>query len=99
MAIASISSVWTPDIWIRGMREKQLTYPSILNSGIAVSTPEFDALASGAGIAVNVPFFKDITDQADEVQVEDTAPVTINGVSSGKMVAPLLNRVTKNAAT
>lgn len=99
MAIATISNVWTPDIWIRGMREKQATFPSILNSGAAIRTPEFDALATGAGISVNIPFFKDdVSDQADEIQVEDTAP-SIQGITTGLQVAPILNRVTNNRCT
>lgn len=99
MAIATISNVWTPDIWINGMREKQATFPSILNSGIAVTTPTFDQIAGGAGVNANIPFFKDITDQSDEIQVEDTAPTTINGITSGLQIAPILNRVTKNSCT
>lgn len=98
MAIANIASVWSPDIWIRGMREKQATFPSILNSGAAVKGPTFDAIAQGAGVSANIPFFKDITDQADEIQVEDTAP-TILGITSGQMITPILNRVTNNRST
>src|ERR1043166_9236459 len=98
MAIATISNLWVPDIWIRGMREKQATFPSILNSGAAVRTPAFDALATGAGTAVNIPFFKTIDDQADEIQVEDTAP-TILGITSDKQIAPILNRAINNRVT
>ena len=98
MALAQITDLWTPDIWIRSMREKQATFPSILNSGIAVTTAEMDAIASGGGVNVNMPFFKDITDQADAIQVEDTAP-TDQGITSGVQIAPILNRVTSNAVT
>jgi hypothetical protein len=58
-----------------------------------------DAVAAGGGITANIPFFKDITDQADEIQVENTGPTTDNGQPSGKMVATVLNRVTKNSVT
>lgn len=98
MAIAKIADVWTPDIWINGMREKQATFPSILNSGVAVGNAIFDGIASGAGISANVPFYKDITDQADAIQVEDTAP-TIQGLTTGLQVAPILNRETNNRVT
>jgi len=80
------------------MREKQATFPSLLNSGIAVRSAVFDAIATGAGISANIPFFKDITDQADAIQVEDTAPA-IQGITSGLMVTPILNRVTNNRVT
>ena len=48
MAIATISNLWTPDIWITGMREKQATFPSVLNSGVAVRNALFDSIATGA---------------------------------------------------
>src|SRR5436190_2610231 len=98
MAIAKIAQLWTPDIWIQGMREKQATFPSVLNSGVAVSNAIFDGIASGPGIAANVPFFSDITDQADAIQVEDTEP-SIQGLTTGLQVAPILNRVANNRVT
>src|SRR5438132_3754622 len=98
MAIATISNLWTPDIWIQGMREKQATFPSVLNSGVAVRNAIYDGIATGAGVSANIPFFKDITDQADAIQVEDTAPA-IQGITSGLQVAPILNRVTNNRVT
>jgi len=98
MAQFSIASAWTPDIWINGMREAQATFPSILNSGIAVETQTARDLASGAGISGNLPFFLDITDQSDAIQVEDTAP-SIQGAGTDKQVAPILNRVTANGAS
>jgi hypothetical protein len=99
MAIATISNLWTPDIWIQGMREKQATFPSVLNSGVAVRNATFDAIATGAGTSANVPFFKDdVSNQADAIQVEDTAP-TIQGITSGLQVAPILNRETNNRVT
>lgn len=98
MAVAAISDLWSPDIWVRGMREKQATLPSILNSGICVTSAEFDAIATGAGTIVNVPFYKDSTDQADAIQVQDTAP-TIQAITTGTMKAAILNRVTANGVT
>lgn len=99
MAIAQISDLWTPAIWIQGLSERQATFPSLFNAGVVTRTPLMDQIANGGSTSANVPFFKDITDQADEIQVEDTAPTTTNGITSGLQVAPLLNRVTKNSAT
>ena len=98
MAIATISNLWTPAIWLQGMRERQNTFPSILNSGVAVGNAIFDNIASGAGVSANVPFFLDISNQSDAIQVEDTAP-TIQGVTSGLQIAPILNRETNNRVT
>jgi hypothetical protein len=99
MAITQISDLWVPAIWIKETRERQATFPSVFNSGVVVKGEQFDSIAAGAGTAANIPFFKDITDQTDEIQVENTGPTTDNGQNSGLQVAPILNRVTKNSAT
>lgn len=95
----SIADLWTPAVWIEELKERQATFPSLFNSGVLSRSDLFDALASGPGTSVNIPFFKDITDQADEIQVENTGPTTDNGQPSGQMVAAPCNRVTKNSAT
>jgi len=92
MAITTISDLWTPAIWIQGVSEKARALPSILNSNVIVSSPLFDEIASGAGVAANLPFFKDSTDDTDEIQVEDQAP-TDGEIAAGIQVAPILNRV------
>lgn len=94
-----ISDLWVPQIWIKGVAEKQATFPIIWNSGAVVRSTQLNEIASGGGITANVPFFKDMTDQNDEVQVENTGPSTDNGITSGLQIAPILNRVTKNSAT
>lgn len=98
MAQTTISDLWTPDIWIQGTREKAKAFPSLLNSPVVVNAPLFDTIASGAGISANIPFYKDITDDTDEIQVEDTAP-TNGELTSGKQVCPILNRVKSYDAT
>lgn len=91
MAKTSIADLWTPDVWIDGLNEKVNTMPSLINSGIAVRTAQFDDIADGEGITANVPYFRDITDQADAPQVEDTQP-TLQKMGSGKQIAPIMNR-------
>ena len=98
MALTEIADLFTPDIWLRALREKMATFPSLLNSGVAVSDAVFDAIASGAGTKANIPFFKDITDDADAIQVENSAP-TDGQITTGTQIAPILNRVTSNAVT
>lgn len=92
MAQTTISDLWTPAIWIQGATERARAFPSLLNSGVIQRTAFFDGLASGAGTAANVPFFKDITDDSDSIQVEDTAP-TNGEITAGTQVCPILNRV------
>ena len=92
MAQTTISDLWTPDIWIQGSREKMKAFPSLLNSGVVVETPLFNEIASGAGIAANIPFYKDVSDDTDTIQIEDTAP-TLKEITAGKQIVPILNRV------
>jgi len=92
MAQTTISDLWTPDIWIQGVAEKAKAFPTLLNSPVVVNAPLFDTIASGAGVAANIPFYKDITDDTDGIQVEDSAP-TPGEITSGKQVTPILNRV------
>ncbi len=99
MAIQQLATLWTPDIWIPGIAEKQATFPHLFNSRAVKRTNLLTELSSGPGTFANVPFLKDITDQANEVQVEHTAPGTINGAPGDVCKFPILNRVTKNSWT
>ena len=94
-----ITNLWSPQIWVKELAEKIVTMPGLINSGVCVRTPEMDAIAEGAGISANVPVFKDVTDSADEPQVENTAPTNYSVVTSGLMVAPILNRVCPSSVT
>lgn len=94
-ASTNIAQLWTPDIWIRGLSEKMRHFPSLVSSSIVKRTPEFDALAAGAGITVNIPYFRDITDQADAPQVENAEP-NYQAIGSGKQIAAICNRETAN---
>lgn len=91
MASTQISNLWTPAIWIKGADEAARTLPSLITSRAIVQSPIFDGIASGAGTIANVPFFKDLTDTAEGIQVELTAP-TINNHTSGTQLCPILNR-------
>lgn len=92
-----ISDLWTPDVWAKALHEPQATFPVLFQSPVVVRNPIMDALANGEGVTVNVPYFKDITDQADEVQQELVAPAD-QGQTGSKMVGVPLNRVTKNSS-
>lgn len=98
MARTVIADLWTPAIWIPAAQESFATFPALFNSPAVIKNGEFDNIASGEGTTVNVPFFKDITDQVDGIQTENTAP-TIQNIGSGQMIAPMFNRETANGVT
>lgn len=96
-AIASISNLWNPPIWIGGLAERVTTRPSLINSGILITSPEVKAGAEGEGKEVVIPFLKEVHAD-DDIQVEDNS-ITLNGIASGTQKAPILNRRVGFAAT
>jgi hypothetical protein len=92
MATTDIAALWTPDVWVKGVDEQARILPAFISSGAVTRSAVLDEIASGGGKIANLPFFKDITDQMDAIQVEGTAP-TPNAIGGGKNVAPILNRV------
>lgn len=95
----TISDLWVPDIWLATMREKLATLPSLFNSPVVVANAKAAELASGPGETATIPFWRDITDQEDEIQVENAEPQVDNKITAGLMKCIACNRVTKNSAT
>lgn len=93
----NIANLWTPDVWIQTLDEKLQTFPALVSSPIVIRNEEFDAIAAGGGVAANMPYYKDITDQADGIQVENTQP-SRQGITAGKQITAILNRETANDA-
>ena len=83
----TISDLWIPDIWLATMREKQATFPILLNSGVAVDNPKASELASGPGEVAMIPFFRDITDQDDELKAENAQPLVDSIITAGQIKA------------
>lgn len=91
MASTTIANLWTPQIWIPQVDEVTRTRPALITSRSVVQGGQFDEIASGGGTIANLPFFKDLTDTAEGIQVELTAP-TLNNLTSGTQLCPILNR-------
>lgn len=99
MATTRIADLYTPDIWIDGLREEMRLLPSIVNSPVFRRDARLNSIASGAGTTANIPYWADITDGGgEEIQVEATAPTTIKNITASKMVAVICNRVKKFGA-
>lgn len=92
MASTVISDLWNPAIWLEAIREGRTKYAGLFNSRAVVELQALRDLATGAGTSGNIPFWKDITDTADGIQVEGSAP-TPGNITAGQMVVPVLNRV------
>lgn len=95
----TIGQLWIPSIWVESMRERMATFPSLFNSGVVARADLFDQIASGPGISANCPFLHDITDNSDEVQVENQAPVNNYAEPGAVQIFPITNRVFKASST
>lgn len=91
MAVTTISDLWVPDVWVRGLDELMHTYPSIFTSAAVTRSQILDMIASGEGNTASLPFLEDITDTDEELQNE-AGTLTINAVGGSKNVAVMLNR-------
>lgn len=91
MPETTIANLWSPPIWIRGTDEAARRLPALLTSGAVAQSPQLDAIAAGSGISATMPFLRDITDQAEVVQVEAGA-ITVNNITGSTNVVPILNR-------
>ncbi|HEY1790686.1 MAG TPA: hypothetical protein VGJ73_21240 [Verrucomicrobiae bacterium] len=91
----TIANLWIPAVWVQSMRERMAHFPALWNSGVVATSELFNAIATGQGINANIPFLYDISDQLDEVQVEDTSPVNDNAQPGAVVVAAICNRVYK----
>lgn len=91
MAATTIANLWTPAVWIPAADEAARLLPSLITSGAVRQSGLFDSIATGGGTTANLPFFRDLTDTSEGIQVEGTAP-TINNLASATNLAAILNR-------
>ena len=95
MALDAISDLWVPAVWTAGIREQLAKKASLLTSRAVVTSPTLAAFVAGPGQTINIPHWKDLTDQADAIQAENSATST-QVIGGNKQVAVALNRRTGN---
>lgn len=91
MPSTTISNVWSPAVWIQGIDEVVATNPAFITSGAVMASPFLDAIASGPGTTANVPFFRDLSDDSESIQVELTG-ATVGNHRSATQICTILNR-------
>jgi hypothetical protein len=89
MAKTLISDILKPDVWAEYgvVRTKELS--AFMQSGIVSALPGGVSLPNGGG-TVNVPFFNDLTGDADNLS--DSTPLTVNNITAGKQVAVVIGK-------
>lgn len=90
MAKTTVSNVIVPAVFAPYVLERTANLSEIIQSGIAGNEPEFNALASGGGKTVDMPFWKDLTGQSEVLS--DAADLTVQNITSGQDTASIHNR-------
>jgi hypothetical protein len=90
MAATRVSDVVVPAIWAPYMLERTTELSEIISAGIAERTPQFDALASGGGKTVNMPFWDDLT--GDSEVLAGGTDLTVNAITADQDTASIHNR-------
>lgn len=85
MAETRIADIIVPEVFTEYMAEATTQKSALFQSGVAVRTPEYDALASGKGKVITMPFFKPLS--GDEEVESETTPASINNITAGEQVA------------
>lgn len=88
MASVKVSDILTPEIWNRYGQQKTAAKSAFWQAGAVRAVQGID-MPRGGG-AINIPFFGDLTGDAEVLS--DTGSLTVNGIASSKQVAVICGR-------
>ncbi len=89
MSKTAIADIIIPTEFEKYAIERTAALSAFGQCGIVEHAPEFDALASGGGREVNMPFWKDLT--ATRQLLSDSATLAVNKITSSQDVARIHN--------
>jgi hypothetical protein len=89
MAKTAVADIIIPTEFERYAIERTAELSNFGQCGIVEHAPEFDALASGGGREVKMPFWKDLT--ATRQLLSDSASLTVNKITSDQDIARIQN--------
>lgn len=92
-----LSDVIVPELFNPYVVKRTMELSALFNSGIVQNNKEFDRLASEAAPIHNMPFFEDLTGDAEAI-IED-AKLTAGKITSSKDVSTTIRRAKMWAAT
>lgn len=90
MAVTKISDVIQPELFAQYVIDKTTEKSEIMNAGVVENNPELNRLITGGGTIFTMPKWNDLT--GDSQVLDDTNPITINGITSKSELATLLIR-------
>jgi hypothetical protein len=89
MAKTAIADIIVPTEFEKYAIERTAELSEFVQSGIVETDPQFDELASGGGITVQMPFWKDLTG-ARQI-LSDSSPLAVNKIQADQDIARIHN--------
>ncbi len=90
MAVTKIADVIVPSVFNPYVIQRTMQLSALVQSGIISNDEAFNALASGGGKTVNMPYWTDLTGSSEVLS--DSGALTPEKIGSGQDVAVILRR-------
>lgn len=87
-----LADVIQPEVFTPYVIQQTMEKSALIQSGIVQNDPQFDELASGPNLLVNMPFWNDLGNDESEV-MKDEGNVTVSKITSGQDIARKHGRV------
>jgi len=88
MAVTTLTSKFVPEIFDDYVGQKMLENDAFIISGAAITVPQARTFLQGPGQSINLPFWKQLVDEAANVSTDDSgSSSTPKAVTSGKQIA------------
>lgn len=90
MAATKLTDIIVPEVFADYVVQASTERSALIQSGIAVADPTIQARANGGGAMVNLPFFNDLSGDAEAIS--DTDALTLNPITAEDDIAVKLIR-------
>jgi hypothetical protein len=87
MGYTKISDIIVPEVFNSYFIQRTMEKANFYMGGIIQNNPTLNQLASSGGTTINMPFFKDLTGDAEPLS--DTTPLTVNNITTSQDKARL----------
>lgn len=93
MAVTRISDIIVPSVFTPYAQQETETKSRIVRAGVLARDPQLDMLLAGGGLTFNVPSFKDLDDDTENVSSDDPSSTsTPNEIGTAQEVGVRLSR-------
>jgi len=72
MAVTTLTSKFVPEIFDDYVGQKMLENDAFITSGAAITVPQARTFLQGPGQSINLPFWKQLVDEAANVSTDDS---------------------------